>query len=334
MLIDLHGHQVTRGMTNRDDHWGPVWTREGLKIGSWVLGSKTASDLGPDTEPGSAIFEMMKPENRLAMMDELGVDKLVVSVPSHMYMYWTGDFGTRYASIVNEELAAFCSSNPDRFAFWGHAALQEPESAAKELERAVLQLGAKGLSMGGANFGGLELYDEALNPVWEKVCELDVPIFVHGYNQSVTWGDKAMDDPFDTTSIVGMCYDEAKSYWYLVNGGVLDRFPDLKVYITHGGGYVPYQLGRFEETNLTMCPDSKNEKPFSEYRRNFWFDPLVHSKPMRKAIVEEIGVDRLLYGDNFAGADSIRYDLTEGLGLSDADREKIRSGNAIELLKL
>jgi aminocarboxymuconate-semialdehyde decarboxylase len=201
-----------------------------------------------------------------------------------------------------------------------------------ELERAVTELGAVGMSMGGANFGGLEVHDKAFDPLWAKVVELGVPIFVHGYNQSVTWGDKANDDPFDTTSIIGMCYDETRCFWYLVNGGVLDRFPDLRVYITHAGGFVPYQLMRMEETNLTMAPDSKNERPVSQYRDNFYFDPLAHSVAMRRAIVEDVGVDRLLYGDNFGGMDSIDGDLTEGLGLSDEDREKIRSGNAKQLL--
>ena len=85
---------------------------------------------------------------------------------------------------------------------------------------------------------------------------------------------------------------------------------------------------------MTMAPDSKNEKPILEYMDNFYFDPLVHSAAMRKAIVEDIGPDRLLYGTNFFGSDTVDFDLTEGLGLSEDDREKIRSGNAIALLKL
>jgi aminocarboxymuconate-semialdehyde decarboxylase len=333
MLIDLHAHHITPGMVNRHDHWGPRITAKGIKIGHWVLGAKNNRLAAENDETAERkLLERFALKRRLEMMEEKGVDKLVVSVPAHFYMYWAGEFGNQYARVVNDELAAMCAQASGRIHFWGHANLADPSNAAKEIERAVTELGAKGMSMGGANFGGLEVHDEALYPVWEKLCELRVPIFVHGYNQSVTWGEKWTEDRYDTTSIIGMCNDEARLFWYMINAGVLDVFPDLKVYITHGGGFVPYQVRRFHETNLTMAPDSKNKKPVLEYMQNFYFDLDLHSPAMRRAVVEDIGVDRLLYGTNFGGADSHSGDLTEGLGLSETDREKIRSGNTLKLM--
>lgn len=333
MLIDLHAHHITKGMLRRHPHWGPDITDGGaLRVGDWVLG---ATDKGSTSTVGGGLVGWMERatlEPRLERMDQTGTDRLVVSVPAHMFMYWAEDFGTEYAAIVNDELAAYCAGAPDRLAFWGHANLADPGAAAKEITRAVVDLGAKGLSMGGANFGGLQVHDPALDEVWSTLSELGAPVYVHGYNQSVTWGDKANDDPFDTTSILGFCYDEALMFWYLINGGVLDRFPNLRVYITHGGGFVPFQLKRFHETNRTMAPDSRNERPVLDYMKNFWFDLDLHSVAMRRAVVEDIGVDRLLYGTNFGGADSHDGDLTAGLGLDDETRERIRSGNALEFL--
>jgi aminocarboxymuconate-semialdehyde decarboxylase len=332
MLIDLHAHNFTMGMVNQHPNWGPFWEPNGLRIGKWVLGTKQAWS-SDDEDTAFVMTQRFAPDNRIKVMDQRGMDKLVVSLPSHMYMYWTEpEFGVAYARTVNDEQAKYCEAYPDRLYFWAHAPLQDIPASVRELDRAVNELGAKGLGMGGANFGGREVDDPAFDPLWEKVCELGVPIFVHGYNQSVSWGDKADTDPYDTTSILGMNSDETKLFWFMVNGGVLDRFPDLRVYITHGGGFVPYQLGRFNATNKTMAPDSKNLKPVEEYRHNFYFDVEVHSIPMRRAIVEEIGADHLLYGDNFDGADGINFDLTEGLGISDEDREKIRSGNALKLI--
>lgn len=334
VIINLHGHQLTRNMFDQDPHWGPFFEDGCLRVGHWVLGTANA-DAGDRPFFEKWIDSRWGAEPRLAALDAAGQDMLVLSLPSHMGMYWTEhDFAIRYASVVNDDLADFSSQAPERFRFWAHTPLQDPKAAAGELDRAVTQLGAVGAGVGGANFGGLEFHDAAFDPFWEKMCELDVPMFVHGYNQSVTWGERANDDPFDTTSIIGMPYDEARCFWYLVAGGVLDRFPQLKVYITHGGGYVPYQLGRMNETLKTMAPDRKNTKDLVEYLPNFWFDPLVHEAPMRKAIVEVIGADRLLYGDNFGGADSIDFDITEGLGLSDDDRDKIRHRNATALLHL
>lgn len=165
------------------------------------------------------------------------------------------------------------------------------------------------------------------------MCDLDLPIFIHGYNQSVTWGMQADHDKYETTAIVGMNYDETRFFWYLINGGVLDRFPNLKVYITHGGGYIPYQLGRLAQTNRNLDV-AFNKKPVEEYLQNFWFDVELHELPMRQALVDIIGADRVLYGSNFGGSDAVRHDLTDGLRLSDDDLQKIRWKNACELLHL
>jgi hypothetical protein len=146
----------------------------------------------------------------------------------------------------------------------------------------------------------------------------------------VTWGKNANSDRYETTAIVGMNYDETKAFWYLVNGGVFDRFPKLKVYITHGG-FVPYQLGRLAQTNPNL-DTFHNKKPVLDYLKNFYFDVELHELPMRQALIDVIGADRILYGSNFGGSDAVRHDLTEGLRLSDADLQRIRWSNACELL--
>jgi aminocarboxymuconate-semialdehyde decarboxylase len=83
-----------------------------------------------------------------------------------------------------------------------------------------------------------------------------------------------------------------------------------------------------------MAPDTRRRRPFLEYLGNFWFDLLVEHAALRRAIVEIVGVDHLLYSSNFGGADAIHFDLTDGIGLADAEREQIRSGNAARLLRI
>ena len=77
-----------------------------------------------------------------------------------------------------------------------------------------------------------------------------------------------------------------------------------------------------------------NKKPVEEYLKNFWFDVELHEVPMRQALIDIIGADRVLYGSNFGGSDAVRHDLTDGLRLSDDDLQKIRWKNACELLHL
>jgi len=249
-------------------------------------------------------------------------------------MYWAEpEFCVPFAQKVNDSLAKYCSGAPDRLMFWAHAPLNVPVEAAKEIRRACTELGAKGLVAGGSNFGGLEFDSPEMDPVWEALCDLDLPMFVHGYNQSVTWGKDANTDRYETTAILGMNYDESKCFWYMINGGVFDRFPNLKVYITHGGGFVPYQLGRMAQTNPNL-DTYHNKKPFLSYLRNFYFDVELHEVPMRQAMVEVIGADRVLYGSNFGGSDAVRHDLTSDLKLSQEDMDRIRWKNACELLHL
>ncbi|WP_235943680.1 amidohydrolase family protein, partial [Zoogloea dura] len=348
MLIDLHAHAPHPDYYDQDPYWGPAFESQPdgdikLRVGDWILSLgaperkaalRKAKAEGQALNVQDYMARWRDPKTRLAGMDAAGQNAQVVSVPSHCYMYWTPlEYAIPFARKVNDVLAEYCSGAPDRLMFWAQAPLQNPEEAAKEIRRACTQLGAKGLGAGGSNFGGLEFDSREMDPVWEALCDLDLPMFVHGYNQSVTWGKNANSDRYETTAIVGMNYDETKAFWYLVNGGVFDRFPKLKVYITHGGGFVPYQLGRLAQTNPNL-DTFHNKKPVLDYLKNFYFDVELHELPMRQALIDVIGADRILYGSNFGGSDAVRHDLTDGLRLSDDDLQRIRWSNACELLHL
>ncbi len=333
MLIDIHAHLLTKGMMGRDPFWGPFMKVQGLTVGHFSLGTKQPSKAANDQEAEDNLLRRMTHQGRRQLMAERGVDRLMVSVPSHCFMYWAGAFGNDYARICNDEMAAFCREDPEHFDFWAHANLADPAEAVREIERAVRTLGARGVCMGGSNFDGIEVWDERLFPVWEVIQALDVPIMVHGYNQSIYWGEKHTEDRFETTSVVGDLVDETLFFWNLICGGALDAFPNLKVYINHAGGMAVFQLGRLNDLNRSMAPDSRNKKPLIDYLPNFYFDLDVHHPALRRALVEVVGADNIVYGSNFGGAYD-NGDLTEGIGLSEADRAKIRCGNAIRLLKL
>lgn len=333
MLIDVHAHIVTPGMLRRHAFWGPFMKVQGFTVGHFSLGTKQPAKAATDEEAEANLLARMTHAARRKLMAERGVDKLVLSAPSHAFMYWAGDFGTEYARICNDEMSAFCRADPVHFDFWALANLAAPAAAVIEIERAVRQLGARGVCVGGANFNGLEAHSEALFPVWEKLVELNVPVMVHGYNQSIWLGELHHQDKFETSSIVGDCVDETLFFWYLICGGALDQFPTLKVYITHAGGMALFQLGRLADLNRAMAPDTRNQRPLMDYLPNFWFDLDVHAVGLRRGVLEIVGVDRLVHGTNFGGAYD-HGDPTAGLGLSAVDSEKIRSGNAIALLGL
>lgn len=332
MLIDVHAHMITPGMMNAHEFWGPFMTVNGFTVGHFCLGTSQPQS-GTDEEATEKLLAKMAHDSRRALMKERNVGKLVVSIPSHAFMYWADEFGNEYAKLCNNELSAYCAKDPDHFAFWAHANIADPIPAAREIERAVTQLGAKGVCVGGSNFNGLEAHSPELFPIWEVCSRLDVPVMVHGYNQSIWLGEDHTSDLFETTSILGDCYDESLFFWYLICGGALDEFPKLKVYVTHAGGMALFQLGRLTSLNKSMAPDARNKKSVTEYLPNFWFDLDVHTPALRKAVIDIVGVDRIIHGTNFGGA----YDFgdpTEGLDLDPIECAKIHSKNAVELLKL
>jgi predicted TIM-barrel fold metal-dependent hydrolase len=344
MLIDLHAHPPHPGFLEQDPFWGPFYesTPDGdlqLRIGNWKLSMGTPERralvaAGKIVSREETLRRRGDPSIRLAQMDAAEQDMQVLSLPPPYSMYGAeAPFARRYARHVNEVLRAYCSADTRRLKFWAHTPLQDPESAAAELDHAVKNLGALGLAMGGANFGGLDVHHPEMRVVWKKCVELDVPIFVHGHIQSMFWTDKAPKEDFDTTAALGYCYDETRLFWNFICGGVLDDLPGLKIYITHGGGFIPYQIGRLHHINAVLR-DGKNKRPLRDYLPHFYFDPMIHEHAMRRAQLEVIGVDNLVYGTNFGGADATRDELTAPLGLSEEDRDKIRWKNTAKLLKL
>ena len=332
MLIDVHAHHLTPAMFDCDPHWGPKWEGIDLRIGDYVLRNrKMPTRMKMDnSDPVGAIYDRFDYPFRRQLMDEMGVDKLVLSISPLMFMYWAGDFGVDYAKLCNDELARWCAGEPDRYLWWATAPMHRPEEAAAEVERAV-KMGAVGLYLAPSGLGDYELHSPELDVVWAKVNELGVPLFMHGYPRAIETGAV---DPLNISSTMGYVVDETAAFWNLICGGVLDRFPNIHVYITHGGGFVPYQLGRLVGHHETLAYDAVNELPVRDYLPRFYFDPMIHDAIMRRALVESLGVERFVYGSNFAGSDQINFDLTEGLGLSESQREAINSGNAIEMLNL
>lgn len=207
MLIDIHAHMITPGMLKRHSYWGPFTTADGFTVGDFALKTKNFTAI-TDDEAERRLLAAMSHDGRREIMSERGVDKLVLSIPSHAFMYWADDFGSEYAAICNDELAAYCAADPQHFNFWAHANLAQPTAAAREIERAVSQLGAVGVSAGGTNFAGLEAHNEELFPVWEVLCKHDAPLMVHAYDQNVWHHATARAGKFATTSILGDLYDE------------------------------------------------------------------------------------------------------------------------------
>jgi aminocarboxymuconate-semialdehyde decarboxylase len=322
MKIDVHAHCIPEKfyVGGNDVHI----TREGSDE---VL---HRTDRGP-AYIGDTITSLDK---RLAEMDREGVDMQVLSVAPGLFLYRL-PAATALAACqsLNNALAEIARGNPARFVAIANLPLQDPELAARELERAVKDQGMRGLEMS-TNIEGMNLDSPTLAPFWRKMVELDVPAFLHPTN--VLGQDRL--DRYHLANLIGNPTDTAVAAASLIFGGVLKEFPSIKFYLAHGGGTCPYLRGRWEH-GWQVRPEGKVniQKPPSEYMGLLYFDSLTHSVPALNYLVETMGPERVMLGTDYP------YDMHDIEPVktiaslphtSNAEKELIYSGNARELFKI
>jgi aminocarboxymuconate-semialdehyde decarboxylase len=210
--------------------------------------------------------------------------------------------------------------------------LQDAEAAAEELERAVQVNGMVGVQIG-ANVNGMNLDDPSLLPFFQVAEKLQAPIFIHPDNVP------ALDriPRYNLRNFIGNPLDTTIAAASLIFGGVLERFPNLKVCLAHGGGFVPYQRGRFargfkvrEEAKLRIS------RPPDDYLSRMYFDTVIHFEPALRYMVETCGARRVVMGSDYPAAmgDPEPVQFVASSRLKEEEKKLVLSENARELFRL
>ncbi len=276
---------------------------------------------------------MTDPKQRLAAMDRQGVDIQIISVNFPTTCSWFNqDLGLKAAQIANDAIAEFCASNPDRFVGVGVVPLQAPDLAAKELERCVAQLNLRGAWIS-SHVQGKEIGRRELDPFWAAAQRLDVPVFIHPLGPVDVW---RLKEHF-LFNVVGQPIEETLSMCSLIYEGVMDDFPRLKVGVCHGGGYLPYYIGRSDwayDDNRGGVRDRLKQKP-SAYLSRFYYDTIVHDHDVLPILIKKAGIDHVMMGSDWPAVsnDAVAF-ISEDPSLSDADKQKIIWENAAELFRI
>ena len=268
---------------------------------------------------------------RLRDMDATGVDVHVLSATPQTYLYNVEpELAATVAAIQNDQMAKHIAAHPDRF--WGIATLPlaQPKHAADELKRAMTKLGLRG-SMFGSNIKGINLDDPMFEPLWAIAEELGAFMFVHPNN--VAGADRLKS--YYLGNLIGNPLDTTIAAASLFFGGVMDRYPKLKIMLAHGGGFTPYQAARWEHGWKVRNEPKKNIKtqPKSIAKR-FFYDTILHSDRTLEAMIGLVGSEQVLLGSDYP------YDMAmlgcvahvRSLEISDADKDSILGGRAEMLL--
>lgn len=276
-------------------------------------------------------------ENRIAYMDAAGVDIQVLSLTSPGVEHLEPKVGAGLAKRANDALAEGIQTYPDRLMGFASLATRDPEEAAKELERAVKELGLVGWKTH-SNYGDSYLDEKRYWPLLEKAQELDIPIFLHPASPMIpqlrTYGFALGGAPFGfgiETSLVMM---------RLILSGALDAFPNLKIILGHLGEGLPYVSQRIDfayvrphlKADRGAVPPIKRNP--SEYLKKNMFMATSgnYLEAAFKCAQEALGIEKIIFGSDYPYEESGEcISFLEGLNLSGEERDKIYHGNATQL---
>jgi predicted TIM-barrel fold metal-dependent hydrolase len=286
--------------------------------------------------------KVMAPTGHLEHMKNCGIDMQCISPrpfqmmhsekPAKIVHFWTEE--------TNNVIHRSCQLMPDKF--YGIAGLPQAagrpvEETFDELERCIKELGFKGCLVNPDPYeNGSEkappLGDRYWYPLYEKLCELDIVGHIHA-----TGSRQAEREPYSLHFI----NEETTAVYGLVNSTVLDDFPDLKILISHGGGAIPYQLGRFDSASAR----GRGER-FRDRMRKLYYDTVLYTADALQLLIRTVGPAHVLYGAECPGVGSALNPDTESTfddivpsirgfeWLSDEDKQRILERNARELFKL
>lgn len=273
-------------------------------------------------------------EQRIRDMDKMRIDVQAISSSPLQYYYGIDpELGRQTSRAINERLAEVAGSNPERFVALGTAPMQDPKAAVTELEYCMKKLGFRGMEIG-TNVAGVEIADRRYERFWRQAEALGAVIFLHpiGFTEP-----NRLTQHF-LTNIIGNPLDTTVALAHIVFGGVLERYPRLKIVVAHGGGYMGHYPARMDHAYKVRpeCHDHITRAP-SHYMKKMYYDTMVFDEKQLEHLVNLWGADHVVIGTDYP------YDMgyykpvefVEGTtSLSDAEKDAIIGGNAAKLLGL
>ncbi len=271
---------------------------------------------------------------RLADMDRMGIDIQAIS-PSPAQTYYSAEpeLGLATARVINDNIAEICAKHPDRFVGLGTVPFQAPELAVAEIDRLYKSLGLRGIEIA-TNVAGADLSEARFRPIFARAEALGLVLFMHptGFPEASRFRDHYF------TNVIGNPLDTTVAVHHLIFGGVLHEHPNLKLVLSHGGGYLPAYSGRIDHAAAARpdCCEEIRHMP-TIYLRRLYFDTIVYTHAQLEYLVAQYGADHLLMGTDYP-ADMGEIDpigFIEGAaGLDDSERRAILGHNAARLLNL
>ncbi len=281
--------------------------------------------------------ESSDPEERIRVMEKYGIDMQVLTQTTPVLSGLKAGEAAEVCRITNDAIGKICRSHPDRFIPFAVVSLLDVKQAVCELDRAVNEWGCRGVIIG-TNHNNKGVDDPENGPFYEKVCEYDIPVFLHPMNWNAY--NLVQEDPA-VMRLFGWPFDTTIALLRLIVSGTMERYPTLKIVTHHlGGGMFPFFSNRFNIKFEKLKKEMK--KPLSESLKRVYGDTAVDGTaaalPCGHAF---FGTERMLFGTDYPfspekGEVYLRENLAivKDWDLPEEDKIKILGENAKKLLKL
>ena len=279
-------------------------------------------------------MSFIDPAVRTRDMDDGRIAMHVLSSPPFMFLYdHEPAAAAELIGVLNDSLLAWAQGAPERYRVLASLPAQDPILAVAEIHRLSGSPMLAGVAIG-SSIAGVDLDDDGLAPLWRALTEADLPVLIHpvdppGSRLGRYFMRNTVGNPIETT-IAASC---------LIFGGVLEHFPALRVCLVHGGGFVPYQLGRFTRGYEHRAEVRKRiSRPPRSFLNQLFFDTILHDPAAIEFMAAQVGWEQLVVGSDYpfemgdleAGT-TLAY-LARSVG--SAQLEQVASGNARRFLRL
>lgn len=327
MIVDVHVHFLS---PHALEAARTAPSRYGVRV---LDGPRPRLVIGAEPETRPLLEPLYTLDRHLAFLRAQKIDTAIFGPLMDVAGYsLEPEAGAAWSRLQNEALAASLAEVGESHRGLAAVPLQDPERAAAELRHAVGQLGLCG-AMVDPNALGRSLGDRDFDPFWEAAAELGAPVVLHPFLLEAVerFGRHYLHN------LVGYPFETTLAAASLILGGTLDRFPGLEVVLVHGGGFLPYHIGRFDRGHAgreEVRADGA-ERP-SGYLRRFHYDTLVQFPRALAYLVDVVGADRVLLGSDhpFWMGDPEPLTIVREAGLPAESRRLILGDNAARLFKL
>ena len=324
-VIDVHTHMFT-----------PRWL-ELLQSEGGLYNIKTRPDGQQEVFRGDTPVVIPQKghfdyEMRIRMMNEAGIDISIVSLTCPNVYWGNEDTSVRAARESNDTMAQAQTTWPDRIRWFTSLPWEYPARAVEELERTV-QNGASGV-MVLANVAGRSLTDPFFAPIWKAIDDRALPVLVHPTDPP---GADLMDmTKFDLSWSVGFMFDTTLAITRMIFEGFFDQYPNLKLIASHGGGTLPYLVGRFEKGDEVEIPQRRQmkRKP-TDYLQHIYYDSITYQPGPLQYLLSVVGADQVMFGTDWPHqVHDVRGSFANTALLPAKQCQAVRGDNALRVFGL